>query len=240
MKFNEWARLPEIDAMLARVAQWTLTDVWQPPMNIMHKGGSPRETSAPRHISSHLRLMSYIYERTKDPLYLVVPRLATTAGFGEDATPFGPRATGLVFNYVPWLIEELQKYGDPEPEEDLQVSTTNTPVHFTPGAKISIVFTLKNVGHESVTDLRMSFHSRLDWAITPPAVIPTMLSPGESVEVAYEVRAPADINLTSRYNSVAYGHWSALYERAGHARLAHRPVELSLNGEPGLSPSSKP
>ena len=67
-----------------------------------------------------------------------------------------------------------------------------------------------------------------------------MLSPGESVEVAYEVRAPADINLTSRYNSVAYGHWSALYERAGHARLAHRPVELSLNGEPGLSPSSKP
>ena len=60
--------------MLVRVAQWTLTDTWHPPAEICSKGGSPREHGSPMHITSHSRLMSYVFARTGDPLFLVVPR----------------------------------------------------------------------------------------------------------------------------------------------------------------------
>ena len=43
----------------------------------------------------------------------------------------------------------------------------------------------------------------------------------------YEQRQ-GQLNLSCAYNAIAYGHWSALYRRVGHAHLAHRVVKVSL------------
>ena len=77
-------------------------------------------------------------------------------------------------------------------------------------------------------DLRMSFHTRLDFTGMPPAGVPSTLKPGETIEIVYKLHAPDKVNLTCEYNSIAYGHWTALYRRDGRARLAHYPVRLEL------------
>ena len=113
LKFNSWARLPEIDQMLERVAVWTLTDVWEPPAVIQSKGGSPRMGDDPKNISSHLRLMAHQYERTHDPFFLAVPLRSVVDGFGESGENFGTRETGLVYNYLPWFLQTLAASGTP-------------------------------------------------------------------------------------------------------------------------------
>ena len=228
LKFNSWAKLPEIDSALERVAQWTLTDVWRPPGGLQSKGGSPRTPGDPRHIASHAPLLAYVYARTHDPLYLAVPRALVVAGFGEAPAEFGTRATGLVFNYLPAFLALLDANGRPEPEPRFDVLVPAEPVPLPKGQKVQIACTLRNAGSNAVEHLRTSFHSRLDLKVTTLAPPPQRLGPGQAAQVNYEVQAPEYLDLTCDYNRIAYGHWSASYERAGKPCLAHRWVTLAL------------
>jgi hypothetical protein len=227
LKFNQWARLPEIDALLERFARWTLTDVWVSPLGLATKGGSPHKGGNAQFISTHARMMAHVYEHTKDPLFLVVPSRLTSTGFDPKAKPIpGTRSVGMVYNYLPWLISTLRKHGDPTPEPQLQVTLKTEDLTLAPGAKKRIGFTVKNVGSEAVEDFHASFHSRLDFTISNAKEFPTRLGPGETADFSYEVQAPAQINLSCVYNSVAHAHLSALYRRSNRAHFAHLPVRL--------------
>ena len=228
MKFNSWANLPEIDDMLQRVAQWTLTDVWRPPANIQSKGGSPRQQGEALHIASHLRLMSYVFAHTKDPCFLVVPQKSLLAGFGDQPELFGTRTTGLVFNYLPWFLQTLSENGDPQSEPWLEVRAQSDQFTVTKGGAVRICFTVRNDGNRPVMNLRASFRSRLDLKVTAKTPMPEVLIPGQMLELYYEVQAPERINLTCEYNRNAYAHWSALYEREGKWQAAHRAVRIGI------------
>jgi hypothetical protein len=234
LKFNGFARLPEIDAMLARVGQWTLTDVWTPPADIYSKGGSPRKGHTPADIASHLRLMSHLFARTGDPMFLVVPEMSLVAGYGENPRSIGTRSTGLVFNYLPWFLAALKENGNPQPEPLLEVRCRPEEVIVGKGGSVQVRFTLRNTGPSAVDELRASFHSRLDFQVTAETVVPVAadgprdLPPGGAMELVYTIRAPQRINLTCQYNSVAYGHFSLLYRRAGKAHYAHHAVKISM------------
>lgn len=209
LKFNRWARDPEIDRLLERIARWTLSDMWRPPAGIMSKGGSPSRTSSPQHIASHARLLRWAWERTHDPLFLVSPRAAVAAGFGAGTRGFGTRDTGLVFNNVPWLLSSIAAAGNPQPDQELTVT-----------ADSSASFTLRNTGTQPITDLDVSFQPRLDFSVTSTPTVPRTLAPGESLQLRYEVAPPAKINLTSAYNRIAYAQLTATFQRANQARLA--------------------
>lgn len=228
LKFNSWARLPEIDALLERVARWTLTDMWRPPALIVSKGGPPGRRAGPQLISSHLRLMRQEFERTGDPLFLAVPLESVRAGFEEQAEPFGTRETGLVFNYLPWYVELLSKAGKPATEPGLEVSTPGSEVLLTPGGKARACFTAWNRGPDAVTGLRVSFQPRLDFSAVALAGAPADIPRGGTVELCYEIQAPQLINLTCQYNRIAYAHWSASYRRQGAPHVAHSWVRIEL------------
>jgi hypothetical protein len=234
LKFNGWAHRPEIDQMLVRLAQWTLTDVWRPPAEICSKGGSPREHGSPTHITSHSRLMSYAFARTGDPLFLVVPEKSLLAGFGEAPPHIGTRATGLVFNYLPWLLAALRENGDPRPDPLLELQCRPEALAVGKGGLVNVRFTLHNTGPTAVEDLRTSFHSRLDFQVAPLDAAgqagsgPRVLPPGSTVELGYAIRAPQRINLTCQYNSIAYGHLSVLYRRAGKSHFTHAFVKITM------------
>ncbi|HUR59423.1 MAG TPA: hypothetical protein VM029_17030, partial [Opitutaceae bacterium] len=229
---------PEIDALLARFAQWTLTDVWTPSGAISNKGGSPNRGGSPQHIGTHSRMMAHVYEQTRDPMYLVVPWKLATAGFGgPNSKPIpGTRSVGMVYNYLPWLISSFHKHGDPTPEPQFELTTKADSLALAPGAKGRVAFTVKNTGRQPLDDLRVSFHSRRDFTITSRAALPARLLPGESAECSYDVQAPAQINLTCDYNAVAFGHWSALYRRDERAHLAHKVFKIVLTAPAGAEP----
>jgi hypothetical protein len=234
LKFNSWAHRPEIDQMLARVAQWTLTDVWCPPANIRGKGGSPRGHGAPGNIASHSRLMSHVFARTGDPLFFVVPQKSLLAGFGDDPEPIGTRTTGLVFNYLPWFLTTLHENGDPQPESLLKVQSQPEEITVGKGGAVQVRFTLRNTGPTAVADLKTSFHSRLDFQVTLVGTAGQasngtyVLPPGGVLELRYAIRAPERINLTCQYNCTAYGHLSALYRREGKSHFAHAWVKIGM------------
>ncbi len=233
LKFNGWAQLPDVDTMLVRFAQWTLTDAWISPYAIASKGGSPRKGGSPQHIGNQGRLMAYVYSITKDPLYLVVPSKLTTLGYGANARPiFGTRSTGLVYNYLPWLLASLQEHGNPQPEPQLEVVASRDTLTCAPGARTTVSFVFKNTGTQPIEDLRVSFHSRLDFAIATLQPLPARLLPGQTAEVRYEVAAPAQVNISCDYNRIAYGHCSVLYSRSGRAHLAHTPIKILLKTPP--------
>ncbi|MDO8543040.1 MAG: hypothetical protein Q7S40_21555 [Opitutaceae bacterium] len=233
LKFNRWALLPEIDSLLERFARWTLADVWVAPHALATKGGSPNKGGNAQFISTHARMMAHVYERTKDPLYLVVPWKLTTAGFGENTKPIpGTRSVGMVYNYLPWLLAALREHGNPEPEPQFEVVVSSPAVTLAPGAATRVSFTIKNAGTQPIEDLRGSFHSRLDFAIATTQPPPVRLLPGETAECWYDVRAPRQINLSCAYNAIAYAHWSVLYRRIDRAHLAHRVVNLNIAGTP--------
>ena len=221
IKFNQWANLPEIDAMLERFARWTLTDVWVAPNAIASKGGSINKGGSPQHISIHSRLMADTYERTKDPLYLVVPWKLTTAGYGaSNSKPIpGTRSVGLVYNYLPWLISKFSEHGNPQPEAELDITVKDEKVKLEPGGVARIDFVIKNSGSEPIEDLNATFRMRLDYIVMERRALPTTLQPGESAQCSYDIQAPTQVNLSCAYNAIAYGHWSSLYRRADHARL---------------------
>ncbi|MCI0723692.1 MAG: hypothetical protein L0338_32755 [Acidobacteria bacterium] len=173
--------------------------------------------------------MSYVFARTKDPFFLVVPQKSLLAGFGEQPEPFGTRATGLVFNYLPWFLQTLSENGDPQPERWLEVRAQPDQFTVAKGGTLRICFTVRNAGSSPVRNLRASFHSRLDFKVTAKTPMPEVLIPGQILEVYYEVQAPERINLTCEYNRIAYGHWSALYEREGKWQAAHDAVRIGID-----------
>lgn len=228
LKFNSWGQLPEIDRLLERAARWTLTDVWRPPAGLQGKGGSPRNRASPHHIANHLRLMAHAYDRTRDPLFLVVPRQALAAGFGEGARPFGTRATGLVYNYLPWFVTTCTVNGDPQPDTQLEVQAKLEEVTVARGGKARLGFTVKNAGDAPVRGWKISCHTRLDFQVTPERPAPEVLEPGQIVELWYTLQAPEWLNLTCEYNRATYAHWSALYQREGKTYLTHRWAKISV------------
>jgi hypothetical protein len=173
--------------------------------------------------------MAHVYAQTRDPLYLAVPSQLADAGYGANAGPiFGTRSTGLVYNYLPWLLAALQKNRGPTPDSQLEVRITGTPIMIAPGQTMRIRFAVKNNGTEAIEGLRVSFHSRLDVHIAALESPPERLAAGQEVECGYEVRAPAQINLSCEYNRVAFAHWSALYRRGERTHLAHLPTKFVL------------
>ncbi len=223
IKFNSWADLPEIDAMLERDARFLLTEMWRPPAGIMSKGGSPRRSAEARHVSSHLRLLRAEYLRTQDPLFLAVPYEMVVEGFGANARDFGPRDTGLVFNYLPWYLSLLDFLGDPKPDPQLKMSANGT-------ACVSI----HNAGTEAVDHLRVSYQPRLDFTVVKRPQLPETLAAGATVQACGELQPPERINLTSDYNRVSYAQWSASFHRAGKLRISHAwsRITLPLAGAP--------
>jgi hypothetical protein len=232
IKFNEWAKQPEIDAMLVRFAQWTLTDTWMSPLGLASKGGSPRKGGgSAQHIGNQGRLMSYAYGVTHDPFYVAVPSRLTVAGFGAGAKPiFGTRSTGLVYNYLPWLLATLHEQGDPQPEPQIEVIAPREALAVASGARVVANIKLRNTGSQPIEDLRMSLHSRRDVAIKPLRAAPTRIDAGATVECEYEIVAPAQVNLSCDYNRIAHAHWSALYRRSTHAHFAHQPIKVVIGG----------
>jgi hypothetical protein len=228
LKFNSWANQPDIDAMLQRVARWTLTDVWRPPANILTKGGSPRRGGDGQQIASHLRLMDHVFSGTGDPLFLVVPREAIVRGFGANSKSIGTRSTGLVFNNVPWFLTTLAERGDPQPDPDLEIIVPAAETRVAIGKEASVVLKVTNRGSTPITDLRASFHSRLDFRTSASSSLPASIGPGQTVELTYKVEAPSLANLQCLYNRIAYAHFSAIYQRAEKTHLAHASVVLSL------------
>jgi hypothetical protein len=227
MKFNSWARLPAVDAMLERTARHLLTDMWRPPNGILFKGASGAH-SAPGDITTHLRLMPLMHARTGDPLFLAVPREMMLAGYGAAQSQFGTRSTGLVFNYLPWFLAALAEAGDPTPEPGLSVTAAPPALAMAAGTAARACFVVKNSGAGEITELRASFQPRLDFVARRLAPLPASLQPGRQAEDCYEVRAPAGINLTYEANRVAYGHWSAGYRRAGKPHLGHAWLKIEV------------
>jgi len=228
LKFNSWARQPYIDEMLERVARWTLTDMWRPPANIYTKGGSPRRGGDGQQIASHLRLMDYMFSRSGDPVFLVVPRECIVRGFGENARPIGTRSTGLVLNNVPWFVTTLLNNGDPQPDQQLEVAATSAEISVSRGDEVSVVVRLKNNGTAPISDLRASLQPRVDFRTSQQPVLPKSIAPGETIELTYKLEAPSQVNVQCLCNRVAYAHWSAIYRRDQTVHLAHGPVTISL------------
>jgi len=218
LKFNGWAKLPEIDAMQERVARWLLTEMWKPE-GIMSKGGSPRRTASPGHISSHMRLLRDVYLKTHDPLFVAVPRELMIAGFADKAKEIKTRDTGLVYNYLPWFMRMLEDEGNPAPDPQFRLSAKSSM----PQA----CFEMSNTGSSAITDLRVSFQARLDFT-WKSATAPPALAPGESIQLCYPVQPPAAINLTSQYNELSYAHCTASGKRGGKPILAHAWVKIEL------------
>ena len=201
-----------------RVARWLLTEMWKPE-GIMSKGGSPRRTASPGHISSHLRLLRSVYLKTRDPLFLAVPRELMIAGFGDRERDIKTRDTGLVYNYLPWFMQMLEEEGRPAPDPQFRITAKSS----LPQA----CFELSNTGTTAITDLRVTFQARLDFT-WKPAAAPESLGPGQTVRLCYPIEAPASINLTSQYNQIAYAHSTARAMRDGKPILAHAWIKIEL------------
>jgi hypothetical protein len=232
LKFNSWARLPEIDRMLERVARWTLTDMWRPGAGIMSKGGSPRRKADPQDIASHLRLMRHEFLRTEEPLFLILSRESMVAGFGDAADDMGTRNTGLVFNYLPWFLPLLADRGDPQPEPEFEARLKDPELRLAPGGQAAVCVSVRNLGAAPAANLRMSFQPRLDYTVTQSPSTPEQLQPGQGTELCYQVRAPERINLTCDYNRISYAHWTASYPRDGKLRTAHAWMKIALHSAP--------
>ncbi|MGP8243961.1 MAG: hypothetical protein ACLQVN_05525 [Bryobacteraceae bacterium] len=241
LKFNSWAKQPEIDAMLERFGRHMLTEEFgSGPDGIRHKN-DPSRAPDPLCIVSHLRLMRAEYQRTGDPLFLAVPREMLVAALArEDAWKFdyqekrgdpdrgaGLRNSGLVFKNVPWFLAMLREQGNPRPGS-MEVHPVRETVEMSKGGAASACFAVKNTSASPIQEIRMSFQPRLDFSVDQSPATPASLAPGQSMELCYQVRAPEKVNLTLELNRISYAHWSAIYRSDGQPGVAHAWVRLAL------------
>lgn len=237
VKFNSWAQLPEIDEALERAALWLLTDAWSPPMTIVHKGGSPRHTqknNSPRHISSHSRLIRHVYHYSHDPLFAAVPSRLMQRGFGSAsaAKNFGTRATGLVYNYLPWLISMLTN--ERLQADDLVDLVVDSQQLYMPlGRTLPVSVLVVNHGNDLLRNVRLSFRTRQDFQVSPAVQEIEELKAGEERNIEFFLTTPSKINLTSQYNRQVYGHFSAEYVRDSQKGTAHSLLTIQLQKESG-------
>lgn len=223
MKFNQWAKLPEIDEMLERQGRWLFTDVWMPPNRIMNKGGPPSRAAAarPQNISPHLRLMDYLYERTQDPLFLALPLDMLVQGFGENARPFGTRDTGLVFNYVPWFLGTLVRNGNPTADAALRIEAK-------PPQGRQVCFAVTNSGSTEITGIRATVQARLTLAAeTTP--LPTRLAAGKTVESCTKITLPEVQNLNYQTARMIHPILAVTHRRTGRNHFAFASATLDLS-----------
>jgi hypothetical protein len=228
IQFNQWAKSPELDEMLERVARWTLTDVWRPPAYIQQKGGSPRANAWAQNIASHLPLMSHVFARTGDPLFLAVPREAVVQAFRENAPQIGTRSAGIVFKYLPSFLATLAEQGHPQPEPDVVVRAKASPVLAVRGGITRVCFTLGNGGAMAARRVRASFQPRVDLLVAQAPPVPDALEAGREVELCYDVKIPRQLNLTSEASRVAYAHLSVIYERETKPHVTHTWIQLRV------------
>jgi hypothetical protein len=207
--------------------------MWR-PAGILHKGVSGRAKGGAQIVASHLRLMAWAYERTRDPLYVALPWKLVNTAYMNPSQPFGSRSTGLIFNNLPWFLSALQRWGSPTPDPDIDFSAKDASISLVTGAKSVVTILLKNLGSAPLTDLRVSFTLRRDFTTTPLGTTPAHLEPGQTIEIPYEIVAPRNVNLTTDSNRIAYGHWSATYRRMENTHIGHQPVKVTLQ-----SPSNR-
>ncbi len=227
LQFNGLARLPELDRALEHNGRWLLTDMWLAPDKIRFKGGVA-ENGNPQHISTHTRLMRALYEQTKDPFYFVVPWKSVLARFAGGGPAISARESGLLLNYLPWFLATAKELGNPRPDSHLTAAAPEGQVELTAGGAASVCFTLANGGADDVTNLRVSFATRQDFTVAKVTSPPPSLPAKSETRLCYEVRAPERINATSAMNRVAYGHFSALYQRGGKSHFLHSWATLEI------------
>ncbi|MPY90785.1 MAG: hypothetical protein GEU99_23090 [Luteitalea sp.] len=231
IKFNTWAKLPELDGLLERLARWTLTFPWRPPAGLVAKAPYRGAPARARNMGENMRLMAYAYDLTKDPVFLAVPVKSLVDAFVTNTEPIRTRATGRIYNYVPWFLAALETAGNPELDDTLEVSVESDEIEASRGDTVKVTFRVRNRGASPVSNLRASFSPRLDLRAAAAGKMPTTIRPDEDVEFRYEVRTPERINLTSESNRTVYAHWSAVYQRGGRPKLAHRWVRITITGD---------
>ena len=139
------------------------------------------------------------------------------AGFGAKAKEFGPRDTGLVFNYVPWYLAMLHDLGDPQPDAQLEMT-----------AQGNACLSIHNAGTGAVENLRVTYQPRLDFTVVKRPQFPDRVAAGATINVCGEVQPPEHVNLTSEYNRVSYAQWSAAFTREGKAGIAQAWTKIVL------------
>src|SRR4029077_5528255 len=168
-----------------------------------------------------------LYQKTRDPLFLVVPRELMVEGYGENAK-FGTRSTGLVFNNLPAFIGLVDAVSGPRPDVAWSVKARTAEISLRRGETVQACFEVTNSGQFEIADVRSSFQARLDFRNAAPREAVNSLRPSQTVELCYPLTAPEEINLTSQYNRIACAHWSAIGRRKDTPVLAHACILLQL------------
>jgi hypothetical protein len=240
LKFNSWAHLPEVDAMLERYARHMLTFPWQPPDGILDKTAAAAGVG-PLHISSHLQLMRAEYLRTGDPLFLALPLEMVKAAFERpdgylfrEVPPpydpddiFGLRSSGLVFKSVPWFLALVQEQGNPH-AGGVEVHPVRETVEIPKGGTVPVCFAVKNVTGSPIQELRMSFQPRLDFSVARSPAALGALEPGQTAEACYDVKAPEKINTALQLERISYSHWDATFRSEGQPGVAHAWARITV------------
>jgi hypothetical protein len=214
--------------MLERVARWTLTFHWRPPAGLISKAPFRGARAAATAMGENMRLMSHAYRTTQDPVFLAVPFRSLMESFVSKPQSIQTRSTGRIYNYVPSFLYTLKEAGNPAFDSEIEVIGTAEEVKVARGGAATVTLRVRNHGRSPISGLRISFQPRLDLTTVAAGEPPLTVSPGGEAEFKYEVRAPELINLTCESNRIAYAHWSAVYQREGQTRMAHRWLRVVI------------
>jgi hypothetical protein len=228
IKFNSWAKLPEIDGMLERVARWTLTFPWRPPAVVIAKAPVKGAQGAALTMSENLRLMHYAYAKSADPAFLAVPRKSVMQAFVTEASTVRTRSTGRVYNYLPWFLTTLKQNGNPEEDSDLEINIEKSRLHVPRGAEAALIIRVHNRGSSVIEQPKFSLQTRLDLRAKPVSTGGYSIAPGETRELRYHIEAPERINLTSESHRVSYAHFSGMHRRGKQTYVTHVPVQIEI------------
>jgi len=94
------------------------------------------------------------------------------------------------------------------------------------GQEYTLTFVLTNRGRTPIEGLTSSCRGRLDFEVVPPRDLPRRIEPGETRELAYKVRTPANLNLTCLANRVAPIHFAMIFQRDGRPHVASAWTEV--------------